>query len=157
MLKSWIAVLLLVLIWPLAGAAVAVDEPLPDPAMEQRARAIHKELRCLVCQNQSIEDSNADLARDLRRLVRERLAAGDSDEATIEFIVERYGDWVLLTPPVQANTLLLWASPLLLLVLGGFGFLFWYRRQKTGAGAAGELSEAERARLHDLLDDGARR
>ncbi|MDP7547845.1 MAG: cytochrome c-type biogenesis protein CcmH, partial [Alphaproteobacteria bacterium] len=87
--------------------SVAVDPPLDDPVLEARARAIHKQLRCLVCQNQSIEDSNATLARDLRMLVRERITAGDSDEATIRFIVARYGDWVLLRPPMKVGTVLL--------------------------------------------------
>ena len=106
MLSRWLAILVLA-VWPMAAGAVAVDKPLDDPALEARAREIHKELRCLVCQNQSIEDSNADLARDLRQLVRERLAAGDSDEEVLSFVVARYGDWVLLTPPVQGNTMLL--------------------------------------------------
>ena len=156
MLSRWLAILVLA-VWPMAAGAVAVDKPLDDPALEARAREIHKELRCLVCQNQSIEDSNADLARDLRQLVRERLAAGDSDEEVLSFVVARYGDWVLLTPPVQGNTLLLWTAPLLLLVFGGGGFLYWYRRQRATAPKASDaLSAEERARLDRLLDDGAR-
>lgn len=143
------------LLWPAMALAVAVDKPLDDPAQEERARAIHKELRCLVCQNQSIEDSNADLARDLRLLVRERIAKGDSDQETVDFIVARYGDWVLLTPPVQSNTLLLWGAPLLLVLLGAGGLVFWYRRHRAAAGGADSLSAEEQARLKRLLDDGA--
>lgn len=157
MLKSWLAILVVCLCWPLQGWAVAVDQPLDDPSQEARAREIHKELRCLVCQNQSIEDSNADLARDLRVLVRERIAAGDSDRQTIDFVVARYGDWVLLRPPFQLNTVLLWAAPLIVLVLGGVTAVFWLRRHRArpAAGPA-ELSADERERLERLLDDGER-
>lgn len=154
MLKPVLFVLCL-LLWPGFSWAVAVDTPLDDPALEARAREIHKELRCLVCQNQSIEDSNADLARDLRLLVRERLSAGDSDEEAIDYIVERYGDWVLLNPPVQSNTLLLWGAPLILLLLGAGGLVLWYRRHRQVAAGSNELSDKEQARLRRLLDDGA--
>lgn len=145
------------LLWPGFTWAVAVDKPLDDPALEARAREIHKELRCLVCQNQSIEDSNADLARDLRILVRERLAAGDSDEEAIEYIVDRYGDWVLMKPPFRANTLLLWGAPLILVLLGAGGLVLWYRRHRQVASRTGtsELSDQDQARLQRLLDDGA--
>ena len=136
--------------------AVAVDQPLDDPRQEARARAIHKQLRCLVCQNQSIEDSNAGLARDLRILVRDRIAAGDSDKAAIGYIVERYGDWVLLQPPMKGRTVLLWLGPLLFLLLA-MGLIFlWYRRRSgstAAAVAAAPLSADEQARLKALLDD----
>ena len=136
--------------------AVAVDTPLADPVLEARARAIHKQLRCLVCQNQSIEDSNAGLARDLRMLVRDRIAAGDSDKAAIGYIVERYGDWVLLQPPMKGRTVLLWLGPLLFLLLA-MGLIFlWYRRRSgstAAAVAAAPLSADEQARLKALLDD----
>ena len=120
-----------------AEAAVAPEERLADPALEARARDLSKGLRCLVCQNQSIDDSNAPLAQDLRRIVRERLVAGD-DEAAIEaFLVARYGEFVLLAPPVRAGTLLLWAGPFILL-LGAAGALAWLtlrRRSRSAAGA----------------------
>jgi len=135
--------------------AVAVDTPLDDPLLEARARAIHKQLRCLVCQNQSIEDSNAGLARDLRILVRDRISAGDSDAAAIGYIVERYGDWVLLQPPVKGRTVLLWLGPMLFLLLAVVLILRWYRRRSgvTATAAAAPLSVDEQARLKALLDD----
>ena len=141
---------------PIAPAwAVAVDTPLDDPVLEARARAIHKQLRCLVCQNQSIEDSNAGLARDLRILVRDRISAGDSDAAAIGYIVERYGDWVLLQPPVKGRTVLLWLGPMLFLLLAVVLILRWYRRRSgvTATAAAAPLSVDEQARLKALLDD----
>lgn len=134
--------------------AVGVDaDMLEDPALEARARAVMKSLRCLVCQNQSIEESNAGLARDLRRIVRERVVAGDSDRQILAFVVDRYGDWVLLKPPFKAMTVVLWLGPLLLFILGGCGVFVFYR----GRGAKVEaepLSDDERARLASLLDDG---
>ncbi|WP_439816663.1 cytochrome c-type biogenesis protein [Zavarzinia sp. CC-PAN008] len=133
--------------------AVAVDPPLPDPALEARARAISKGLRCLVCQNQSIEDSNADLARDLRNLVRQRVAAGDSDEQALAFVVARYGDWVLMEPPLKPRTYALWALPGVLLVLGAGLVLIFYRRRKVEAAPA-PLAPDERRRLKALLDEG---
>ncbi|MBT3536163.1 MAG: cytochrome c-type biogenesis protein CcmH [Rhodospirillaceae bacterium] len=134
--------------------AVAVDQPLDDPRQEARARAIHKQLRCLVCQNQSIEDSNAALARDLRILVRERITAGDNDEAAIRYIVERYGDWVLLQPPVKAGTALLWIGPVLFLILAIAVMVVWYRRRSSPvAGAIEPLSSEEQDRLKNLLAD----
>lgn len=158
MLRSLIFALMLLpmLLGAVAAGAVAVDTPLADPALEARARDLHKQLRCLVCQNQSIEDSNAELARDLRLLVRERLQAGDSDEATIAFIVDRYGDWVLLQPPFKAGTILLWAAPLLLLCLGLVVAVIWFRqrRVRVGEGAAAQsLSEGERERLEKILSE----
>src|SRR5262245_39310993 len=107
------ALALLALLLP--AHAVEPDEMLRDPQLEARARQLSQALRCLVCQNQSIDDSNAGLARDLRVLVRERLSAGDSDQAVLAFVAARYGDFVLLRPPLEAHTLLLWAAPLLML------------------------------------------
>lgn len=106
-------------LWVSCSTAFAVlpDEILTDPILEQRARVISKDLRCLVCQNQSIDDSNAPLAKDLRVIVRERLKAGDSDAQIFEFVVARYGNYVLLQPPLQSDTLLLWATPFLVLAL----------------------------------------
>jgi len=141
-----------------AFPAVAVDpaERLDDPALEAKAREISKELRCLVCQNQSIDDSNAPLARDLRILVRERLTAGDSDEEVIAFVTERYGDYVLLRPPFQANTLVLWLAPAILIVAGGSAIFILARRRRTAAVVA-PLTEAEQRRLEALLEDGESR
>jgi cytochrome c-type biogenesis protein CcmH len=134
--------------------AVAVDTPLEDPVLEARARAIHKKLRCLVCQNQSIEDSNAGLARDLRILVRDRISAGDSDEAAIGYIVERYGDWVLLQPPVKGGTIMLWLAPLFFLLLAAILIFVWYRRRSGPMAAESTpLNADERDRLNALLDD----
>ena len=137
----------------LSGPALAVGNPadmLPDPAQEARAREIGRELRCLVCQNESIEDSNADLARDLRLLVRERITAGDSDAQVIGFLRERYGDFVLLRPPFTAATAALWFSPALVL-LGGVLTIWLVRRRGNAApAAAAPLSAEEQARLAAL-------
>jgi cytochrome c-type biogenesis protein CcmH len=142
----------------LAGPANAVepDEVLPDPSMEARARQISAGLRCLVCQNQSIDDSDADLAKDLRRVVRERVGAGESDGQVKEFLVARYGDFVLLKPPVRPETYLLWFGPAAVLLLGGGILLASYRGRRRGAsGAVPELSAQERTRLDGLLADAA--
>jgi cytochrome c-type biogenesis protein CcmH len=131
-----------------------LEDRLADPAQETRARELSRELRCLVCQNQSIEDSNAPLARDLRRIVRERVMAGDSDQAVLDFLVQRYGEWVLLKPRFNLQNLLLWLGPALLLVMGGGIVLTLYRRQagmKTAAPAT--LDPDEQRRLAALLRD----
>ncbi|MGF1611844.1 MAG: cytochrome c-type biogenesis protein CcmH [Kiloniellales bacterium] len=142
----------------LPAGAVLPDEMLDDPALEARARALSQNIRCLVCQNESIDSSNADLARDLRVLVRERLLAGDSDEEVEDYLVARYGDFVLLTPPVRPGTYLLWFGPFALLLLGAGALLLIVRRQRRGPAATGPapLSVAERARLARLLDEGER-
>jgi cytochrome c-type biogenesis protein CcmH len=136
-----------------AGAlAVEPDEMLADPALEARAREISKELRCLVCQNQSIDDSSADLARDLRVLVRRRLMAGDSDEQVLAYIADRYGDFVLLRPPVKPATLALWLAPPLLLAIGAvMSVAYLRRRQRQGVEPAQPLSDDERRRLDELM------
>lgn len=131
--------------------AVSPEEVLADPALEARARAISAELRCLVCQNQSIDDSDADLAGDLRRLVRERLLAGDSDEEVIAFLVSRYGEFVLLKPQFSNRNLLLWATPVIALLAGGAFALFAARRRKPAPTA---LTPEESAALDDLLKRG---
>ena len=133
-----------------AAAAVEPGEILSDPALEARARAISKQLRCLVCQNQSIDDSNAELARDLRVLVRERLVAGDSDRAVIAFVTDRYGDFVLLRPPFKPITYLLWLGPPILFVLGATAVAVYFRRRHK-AQAAPPLSADEKRRLNALL------
>jgi len=132
--------------------AVQPDEMLPDPALEARAREISRDLRCLVCQNQSIDDSDAPLARDLRLLLRQRLTAGDSNEQARQFLVDRYGDYVLLKPPLKTTTLVLWFGPLLLL-LGGAAAAFAVYRQRRLKPAADILSPEEKARLDRLLKD----
>lgn len=139
----------------LPGAAFAVDpdEMLSDPVLEQRAREISRQLRCLVCQNQSIDDSQADLARDLRILVRQRLKAGDTDRQVIDFVVARYGDFVLLKPPVNEQTLGLWFGPLALVVVGLGGIAIYFARRRKFAPQA--LSEAERKRVEELLNSDA--
>jgi len=132
--------------------AVLPDEMLDDPVLEARARELSLELRCLVCQNQSIDDSNAELARDLRILVRERLKAGDTNEAALEYIRARYGDFVLLKPPVQNYTYLLWYGPVAFLAIGALGVFVTLRRRKAAeASAPAPLSERERARLDAAL------
>jgi len=155
-----LAVVLLVAMSLVALAAVAVqpDEVLSDPRLEARARSLSKELRCMVCQNQSIDDSDAPLARDLRILVRERLQAGDSDREVTNFLVARYGEFVLLNPRFSAHTAILWVAPAAILVIGAFAlFVFARRRAASGAPASTEqtkLTPAEQARLSELLERG---
>jgi cytochrome c-type biogenesis protein CcmH len=135
------------------AVAVQPDEVLDDPALEARAREISKEVRCLVCQNESIDDSNAELARDLRLVVRERLLAGDSDDEVEQFLVDRYGEFVLLRPPFTAGNAVIWlAGPVLLIVGGAVAFLFMRRRPETALDRP--LSETERAELERVLRDG---
>ena len=134
--------------------AIVAGEQLNDPVLEARARALGKELRCLVCQNQSIDDSNADLAKDLRRIVRERLVAGDSDGDIKSYLVSRYGDFVLLKPPFKAKTYALWLGPALILLLGGAGVAVYLRGQARQPETAAPLTDDERRRLKRLLDDG---
>ena len=124
-MKRLVLALLLLIIVP--AYAVLPGEQLSDPALEARARAISQELRCVVCQNETIDDSDAPLAHDLRVLLRERLKAGDSDQQAIAFIVKRYGTFVLLKPPFRAETLLLWLGPLLVLAIGGLGIALYLR------------------------------
>jgi cytochrome c-type biogenesis protein CcmH len=143
------------LLFALAAPAFAVqpDEVLADPALEARARHISQGLRCLVCQNQSIDDSDADLARDLRIILRERLSAGDSDKQAIAYITSRYGDFVLLKPPIEPATWALWFGPAALLLLGGAGLYVGMRRRRAADAELSALSDAERARVAALLKD----
>lgn len=135
-----------------ASAIVDPRERLADPALEARARELSKDLRCLVCQNQSIDDSNADLARDLRILVRERLDAGDTDAQALDFIVARYGDYVLLRPPMQANTYALWFGPALIFLLGSVAAVMFVRRRSGARNPSPDpLTAEERARIDALL------
>ncbi len=135
-----------------AGLAVAVepDEMLQDPVLEQRARDISQNLRCLVCQNQSIDDSNAGLARNLRIIVRERLVAGDSDEAVLQYVVDRYGDYVLLRPPLKPTTYALWYGPLAILLIGVAGLAVALKRRRAAPDAPA-LTATEQARIRELL------
>jgi cytochrome c-type biogenesis protein CcmH len=132
--------------------AVQVDEILPDPALEARAREISHDLRCMVCQNQSIDDSEAPLARDLRLLVRERLKAGDSDAQVVDYMVARYGEFVLLKPRMSWHTAILWAAPLTILMIGLFAVGFSVLRRPAGPALPepAALSEAERKKLNAL-------
>lgn len=137
------------LVWPVF--ALEPGEALKDPALERRAREISKELRCLVCQNQSIDDSDAPLARDLRRIVRERLTKGDSNRQVVMYITARYGDFVLLRPPVKPVTWLLWFGPLLLFLIGVGGLMWRIRqRRRIRQTAPVPLSEAEKRKLRRL-------
>jgi cytochrome c-type biogenesis protein CcmH len=131
--------------------AVQPNEVLKDQALEQRARGISSGLRCLVCQNQSIDDSDAPLAKDLRILVRERLVAGDNDKAVIDFVVARYGDFVLLRPPMNVRTIALWAAPFLIVLFGAV--FLWRRRNRVAMPAGVTLTAEEQRRLDDLLRD----
>ena len=146
---AWVFVVAL-----MAGAtpalAVQPDEIMADPAKEARARELSRELRCMVCQNQSIDDSEAPLARDLRLLVRERIAAGESDSQVIDFLVARYGEFVLLKPRFNPHTLLLWLAPFAVLGIGAIGFLA--ARRRTASVGPARLSADEEARINALLD-----
>src|SRR6266550_5808484 len=143
-----------------SAIAVEPNEVLTDPALEARARVLSKELRCMVCQNQSIDDSEAPLARDLRILVRERLQAGDSDRQVIDFLVARYGEFVLLRPRFSWHTAVLWLGPAAMLLIGGCAVLVLARRYRANSAAAAEgqqgLTAAEAARLSDILRGGER-
>ncbi|MFZ0528650.1 MAG: cytochrome c-type biogenesis protein [Xanthobacteraceae bacterium] len=145
--------LLLALGWSFPVRAVQPDEMLADPKLEARARAISQELRCLVCQNESIDESEAPLAHDLRVLVRQRIEAGDSDAQVMNFIVARYGEFVLLKPRLEWRTALLWGTPPGLLLIGIVMLLIAARRRKGGAVAIGSanLTAAEEARVAELL------
>ncbi|MBB4442221.1 MULTISPECIES: cytochrome c-type biogenesis protein [Rhizobium] len=148
MRRLLLAVVLLLMAAP--AFAVNPDEVLADPALEARARTLSAELRCMVCQNQSIDDSNADLAKDLRLLVRERITDGDSDEAVLNYIVSRYGEFVLLKPRVSMKTVLLWGAPVLLVLAGGLSLLV-FARKRAGKPTGSKLTADEQARLSELL------
>ncbi|PDT05317.1 cytochrome c-type biogenesis protein CcmH [Rhizobium chutanense] len=148
---SRLLVILFILFTPMSAFAVNPDEVLADPALEARARALSAELRCMVCQNQSIDDSNADLAKDLRLLVRERITDGDSDDQVLNYIVSRYGEFVLLKPRVGAKTVLLWGAPVLLVLAGGLSLLLFARR-RSGKPTGSKLTADEQARLNELLE-----
>jgi cytochrome c-type biogenesis protein CcmH len=148
-LMRWAGAIVLMLLVTGPAAAVQPDEMLKDPALEARARNLSEELRCMVCQNQSIDDSDAPLARDLRLLLRERLAAGDSDAEVVDFLVARYGEFILLKPRFNAHTLILWLVPPAVLVIGGVAAFGLYRRRSTRP--VRELDAAEAKRVDELL------
>lgn len=158
MRHGWIGAALALAVFAAPAGAVTPDERLADPALEARARALSTELRCLVCQNQSIDDSNAQLAKDLRVLVRERLVAGDSDDQVLDFLVARYGEFVLLKPRFEGHTLVLWlAGPVLLVVGGGIAWAAWRRRTRAARPSDTGLTADEKAALDRLLaEDGGR-
>ena len=148
--------LLVIVLLPLAAPAWAVepDEVLSDPALEARARELSLELRCLVCQNQSIDDSSAPLARDLRVLIRDRLTSGDSNTQVIDYVVARYGEFVLLRPRFAPHTWALWLGPPVILLFGAWLIHSSFRRRKRDAVAVDPLSAAEQKKLKKLLDEG---
>lgn len=149
-----LALLLLLAVGAAAPArAVMPDEVLDDPALEARARALSEEIRCLVCQNQSIDESDADLAKDLRLLIRRRLGAGQDEAAIRDYLVGRYGDFVLLRPPVRRGTWLLWFGPLIVFLAGAAGLVLYLRGRASQPQTGGGLSAAEQARLEELLDE----
>ena len=145
------ALLVVLLLACVPGHAVEPSEMLPDPALEARARTIGRALRCVVCQNQSIDDSAAEVAHDMRRAVRERLVAGDSDAQVMQFMVARYGDYVLLKPPFKADTWLLWLGGPLVLLLAGGALLLAARKRRPVETPPAPLTDAERARVESLL------
>lgn len=155
------AILLISAVWTSPTYAVNPDEILADPEMEVNARAVSRHLRCVVCQNQSIDDSDAELARDMRVLVRERIMAGDTNREVLDYMVSRYGNYVLLKPPFEASTYVLWIGPAVIFLLGGLAVgVFMYQRRprpipigerKKGQGTPG-LTDAERKKLDKLMD-----
>lgn len=149
-----VALILLFVSFAWTARAVEPDEILADPALEARARALTQELRCVVCQNQSVDDSDAPLARDIRVLVRERIKAGDSDAQVRAFMIERYGKFVLLSPPVEGDTLPLWLAPLAIVALGALAAWAYLRSLARQPATAPALSEAEEEAVRRKLDEG---
>lgn len=153
-LRAGLVALALAAVLPGPVFAVQPDEVLDDPALEDRARELSKGLRCLVCRNESIDESNADLARDLRILVRERLVAGDSDDEVIDFVVDRYGEYVLLKPRFDGSTWILWAAgPAMLLLAAGIGIGYIRTREAAKPVQEAGLSDEEKARLDKILKE----
>lgn len=147
---KWLCAILLLTAFCAHAFAVEPSERLANPVLEARARALSEELRCVVCQNETIDESNAPLAHDLRVLIRQRIAAGATNAQVLKYLTARYGDFILLKPPVEPATYVLWFGPLALLLLAGAGALVYLRRRKTMPEAA-PLSEAERGRLGALM------
>ena len=153
-LSIWVPALLAASVT--AGLSLTPEERLDDPALEARARALSAELRCVVCPNQAIDDSNAPLAQDLRTVVRERLIAGDTNDEALAFITDRYGDYVLLRPPMQPNTLVLWGGPALALVIGGVVVAWVVGRRRPGVETPDPLTPDERRQVNAVLGQEAR-
>ena len=153
-MKNYLIGAVVFFLWGFVEAkAFDTDAPLDDPILEERARELAKEIRCLVCQNQSVFDSDADLAKDLRVLVRERVGAGDSDLSVKQFLVERYGDFILLKPPIKPQTYLLWFGPLIITLCAFIFIVFWLRGVSRERPELSEFSAAERRRIEDLIKD----
>lgn len=150
---KWLWALPLLALLSASALAVEPRERLADPALEGRARHLSEQLRCLVCQNESIDESNAPLAHDLRVLLRERIQTGDSDEQAVKFLTDRYGSFVLLKPPIEPATYLLWFGPIIVLVVAGGGALLYVQRRKRAPEAV-PLSDAEMRRLERLMKEG---
>ncbi len=143
--------ILVALLMAFAAPVFAQEAQLPDPAQEQRARTLSYEIRCVVCQSQSIAESDSDIARDMRALIREQIAAGQSDQQIRDYLVARYGDFVLFEPPFKSTTYALWIGPFALLVLASIGVFFFFRRRIAQPVVGKELSPAERNRVAELL------
>lgn len=152
-MRRLVIALVLAAIASSSSLAVQPEEMLKDPKLEARARELSRELRCMVCQNQSIDESEAPLARDLRLLVRERLTKGDTDQQVLDFLVVRYGEFVLLKPPLESRTIILWALPPVALLAGAVGLFFAVRRRRTVQLEPATLSIEERRRLSTLVDE----
>ena len=148
---SGLRIILSVLLLVLALPAFAQEAQLADPVLEERARDLSREIRCVVCQSQSVAESDADIARDMRVLIREQIAAGKTDQEIRDYLVARYGDFVLFEPPFKASTYVLWIGPFALLVLAAIGVGFYFRRRAAQPVAGPELSSAERGRVAELL------
>ena len=153
MLRVAAVALVLVAIASSSSLAVQPEEMLRDPKLEARARELSRELRCMVCQNQSIDESEAPLARDLRLLVRERITKGDTDQQVLDFLVVRYGEFVLLKPPLESRTIILWALPPVALLAGAVGLFFAVRRRRTVQLEPATLSNEEQRKLSTLVDE----
>ena len=148
-----LVLLLPVMAWPVSTLAVQPDEVLSDPALEARARALSSLIRCPVCQGESIDESNAGIARDLRLVLRERLVAGDSDDQVIDYLVARYGEFILFRPRASGANLILWIAGPAMLAVGLGGAVLYLRRRRAGASPASPLTEAEEARIAELLKE----
>lgn len=144
---------IIALLWLSVVPALAQEAPLPDPAQEQRARDLSREIRCVVCQSQSVADSDADIAKELRVLIREQIAAGKSDGEIRDYLVARYGDFVLFEPPFKASTFVLWVGPFAILLLAGIGVAVFFRRRAPETARATELSSDERGRVARMLNE----
>lgn len=155
-MKNFLMLLGVIALLHSPAQAVEPDEMLKDPALEERAREVSKDLRCVVCQNQSIDDSDSGIAKKMRVLVRDRISQGDSNQEVKDYLVSRYGDFVLLKPPVKGKTLVLWFGPAAMILIGLIGIIFYYRKRNTQTPAntgAAPLSAEEQARLDAILKE----